>query len=387
MTATFFPQNNWEPFLYHHLNQRIADAQHQDTSYTVFDFDNTTVLMDIEDNLMVYTLETLAYVLDPAGFQQLLLGGAFDYDELIIPDQPTTTVSNVAWDIVDAYTQLYDAYLYQAPQDRTAEQLAQIQQTDAYADFVAKYRAFYLYTNGHWMREPGQPWVNYYFAGMTRAELHQHSQAMFEVMTTRPFTQITYRSATTGRSGIIQSSFASGLRLPQELADLHYALEANDITTYIVSASPIDLVRAAVDYWQLPIPDQRLFAMEYTIDAQARIQSLMAPEGYITKGTGKTAVIKEQLQPRHHLADPLMVFGDSMGDYDMMHAFGKQTDRILFNRLLDDPTQVIVNLAVDQYDQADANFFLQGRDDNQGCLRPSQATIAYGETEPRISAR
>lgn len=71
---TFFPQNNWEPFVYQRLNHLIQHYQQAggtplaDQAYVVFDFDNTSAIADVEDNLMIYMLKQLLYKLTPEQF-------------------------------------------------------------------------------------------------------------------------------------------------------------------------------------------------------------------------------------------------------------------------------------------------------------------------------
>src|SRR5699024_11398291 len=59
-------------------------------------------------------------------------------------------------------------------------------------------------------------------------------------MKDRPFEEITFTSAESipGKSGVVSSTFKSGLTVPEELLNLYEVFKENNITPYIVSASP-----------------------------------------------------------------------------------------------------------------------------------------------------
>jgi hypothetical protein len=66
---------NWAPHTHQALNAVISSYGNQSSSfdpaappYVVFDFDNTSAIMDIEDTLMLYMLLHLDYRLTPDQF-------------------------------------------------------------------------------------------------------------------------------------------------------------------------------------------------------------------------------------------------------------------------------------------------------------------------------
>lgn len=380
MTQTYFKQNNWEPFAYQRLNQLIHQYKNDPDAYVVFDFDNTSIIMDIEDNYMIYALDNLLYHLTPEDFHQMLLSGPFNFD-LLINDQ--ATVKDLADDIAEAYTYLYHNYIKLASNEKTPHLLAQIKLTPAFLDFQAKYRAYYLFTNRAFTRKPGEPWLNYHFSGQSKESYYQACLEMFPIMEQQPFKRHAFISATSGKAGGITSTYTSGLSMPQETKDLYRAFQENGIDVYIISASPIDIVRAANDYYQLKVAADHLIAMEYPIQ-NGLIQPMSLMQSFITKGPGKTEAIKKAIMPHHHHREPIAVFGDSKGDYNMMLDFDTLEIAVLFNVLSDDIIQEIVDKAIATYGEDNARYLLQGRNEQLGCLQPSQATLAIGATEAYI---
>ena len=93
-----------------------------------------------------------------------------------------------------------------------------------------------------------------------------------------------------------------------------------------------------------------------------------------------------EIDPNYDGAGPLMVFGDSAGDWNMMTDWMESGDTqlgVIFNRYrkTSDPIWQGSTEAAESIGNADARFVLQGRDENHGQLRPSEYSILLGETE------
>lgn len=101
---------------------------------------------------------------------------------------------------------------------------------------------------------------------------------------------------------------------------------------------------------------------------------------------GKSTIITNFIAPNYDGAGPLMVFGDSAGDWNMMTDWMESGDTqlgVIFNRYrkTSDPIWQGSTEAAESIGNADARFVLQGRDENHGQLRPSEYSIPLGETE------
>ena len=105
-----------------------------------------------------------------------------------------------------------------------------------------------------------------------------------------------------------------------------------------------------------------------------------------TQAAGKSTIITNFIAPNYDGAGPLMVFGDSAGDWNMMTDWMESGDTqlgVIFNRYrkTSDPIWQGSTEAAESIGNADARFVLQGRDENHGQLRPSEYSILLGETE------
>ena len=380
--AVYFEKKNWESFVYKRLNQLIdqyksaSDVDRKDQAYVVFDFDNTSVIGDIEDNLMVYMMDNLMYRLSPKDFQEILISENFDMDKIFDENYPQATPWNLAKDIIRHYTALVERY--------SADDLKQdrLLKDEDYLAFRSKLRYYYLNVNGRFNRRPAEKWLTYWFQGYSAQELQDLTVDMLNVMTKKQAEVIVYEtpSGQVGEAGLVKSQFTSGLKAPAELLDLYAAFKAEGIIPYIVSASPIDVVAQAGQYF-FQIDREFIRGMNYQFNSKAEIQSIMDPASPITKKEGKTETILSTIANLHGGRQPIALFGDSMGDYHMMTELKEVALNILFNCLNNDQTQEIKELAKQQYDYEKANYVIQGRDLSTLSLIPSTHSINLNHSE------
>ena len=83
---------------------------------------------------------------------------------------------------------------------------------------------------------------------------------------------------------------------------------------------------------------------------------------------------------------PLLIGGDSNGDYAMLKDFPDLQVGLIFN-LLRDPEKgigLLATEAINTMDQEERLYYLQGRDENKGVLRKSSETVKLSEKEARL---
>ena len=196
-----------------------------------------------------------------------------------------------------------------------------------------------------------------------------------------------------GKTGIVSIDFITGLTFTDELKDLYATLQTNGIDVYIVSASPIDTVLAANETMGYNLPEDHVYAMRNKLGEDGRYINEYnydwGGEGKYaqTQGEGKSTIITNFIAPQYDNAGPLMVFGDSSGDWNMMTDWMESGDTelgVIFNRYRkpgSDPIWEGSTEAAQSIGDSDARFVLQGRDENTGELRPSEKSILLGETD------
>lgn len=375
--------------------QAVIDENANKGRYVTFDFDNTSVIYDVEEALLIYQIENLRFAIAPDALQGVLETQIPDLSAVLDTslDGKDVTCATLIADIVSDYTWLHENYEgFGGDKD-----LNYIHATNEYQDFAAKLRYMYSAVGDTFDASVSYPWVTYLFAGMTPEEVYALAAESHEYWATYGrYVSETWTSPIElpGESGIISVSFNTGVTFTDELVDLYHTLEANGIDVYIISASFIDVIRAANDTMGYNIPEDRVFAMrnklgedgtyinEYDYDWGG--EGLYAQ----TQAEGKSTIITNFIAPQYDGVGPLMVFGDSAGDMNMMNDWVECGDTqlgVIFNRYrkpTSDPrTWEASNQAAETIGDPDAQFVLQGRDENIGQLRPSEYSIMQGDTE------
>lgn len=391
-SSTQMIKGNWDSDTRARI-QSVIDANANKDRYVVFDFDNTSAVFDIQEALLIYQTENLAFSFKPTEFKAILETGIPDLDKEMgkSTDGKTVTPNTLIQDLVSDYTWIYSNYSgFSGKHD-----LDYIHASNEYQDFRAKLRYMYNNLGDYFDHAVSYPWVTYLFAGMTPDEVRALSAASHEYwLDYGRYAKDTWTSPVElpGASGVVSASFITGITFTDELKDLYATILANEIDVYIISASQVDVVRAANDVGGYGVPDDQIYAMQNKLSANGKYineynydwggENLYAQ----TQGEGKSTIIKNFIAPKYDNQGPLMVFGDSAGDWNMMTDWMESGDTelgVIFNRYrsASDPIYEGSVEASKTIGQANARFVLQGRDENSGQLRSSEKSILLGATD------
>lgn len=375
--------------------QAVIDENKGKGRYVVFDFDNTSVINDVEEALLVYQIENLRFAIKPDQLKEVLNTQIPDLEKAVgknMEDKDVTCAQLTA-DLTADYQWLYENY--EGFKAGGTRDLTYIHATNQYQDFAAKLRYMYAAIGDTFDASVSYPWVTYLFTGMTPQEVYDLAKESHQYWADYGrYAEETWTSAieTPGEAGVVTVSFRTGLTFTEELVDLYHTIMANEIEVYICSASAIDVIRAANDTFGYGVPDDHVYAMRNKLKDGVYINEYDYDWGgkgkYAqTQAEGKSTVIKNFIAPEYENQGPLMVFGDSNGDWDMMTDWMESEDTqlgVIFNRYRKPSSDRIwegCQEAAENMGKADARFVLQGRDENQGQLRPSEKSILLGEKE------
>lgn len=376
--------------------------------YCVFDFDNSTAIMDVEEQLIIYQLEHLYFAVDPEKFHEVLLTGIPKenlYDEI-----GTGYVANggtyvdLADDIAAAYSVLYDAG-YVSMTLKTDAEKNEYQALDAYKEFAAKARAMYDVIGDNMSASISYPWITYWFTGMTPEEVFNLATECFtyymgksaadesfwrKVAWTSP---ADYKS----RTGVCKISWNQGIGISDEIKEMYAALDANGFDVYLCSASYLDVIRAIAE-------QPELFGL-YGIDGVVAMTNKLGEDGrYIneydydlhaqTQGVGKSETIDKVLLPQYDGRGPIFVVSDSQGDFNFCTEYADTILCLNVNRQRKDDAGLYSVVAVWQYEKGidlvtavemgDILYLLQGRNENGGYFWSRQETQLLGKNEPAL---
>ncbi|MBG9982990.1 haloacid dehalogenase-like hydrolase [Aerococcaceae bacterium DSM 111020] len=367
-------QRNWNPDVFQRLTQLIEEyggdqvCPPKQRPYVVFDFDDTTIIHNVQKTILIYMMHTLTYKLTPKQFYALFMAKP--------PYRSAEQIYLLIEDIIENYQWLYDHYINEETRDMT---LDEVRQKPYFLNFRAKLYYFHTIAKDYYNRRAGEPWLTYWFVNYKRDEFKDYCQEAFQAMTQVPFKHHLFATTNPGKYGHVSVSFNSSLAFVPEMKELYRELDERGFEIYIVSASPIDIVKNAAAYGNYPVPETNIFAMQYDYDSENRITARMSDDKVISSGEGKTEIIQRYIKPRHEYRDPVMVFGDSMGDYEMLTALDGVEVSVLFNRHFGDDTKRIVECALENKNEKDARYVIQGRNEPAGTLHPSAHSILLNE--------
>ncbi len=376
------PRMNWEQGNYDALNGLIRQNgvlspsyNPEDRPYAVFDFDNTISCNDISETLIEYMLDNLLFKMTPGQFH-----AAF-YESLPDPDVPLhdwqgslkgrkVTASQMLADIEKDYGYIWKHYSANGG-DKSLEQ---IRKTRWFRDFKVKFRWLYDSIYESVPNGISDRWYLHMFMGYTPEEIQALTSRSVDYWMTKPLRRTVSVSGRRGRSGRIRSSVYTGFRLIPEMVSLINVLRDNGIDVYICSASQEDVVEGAAcnPKYGLGFDPGHVFGIRLNQDSSGRVASGLLPGYPVTWGPGKVEAIKAFMAPAHHGREPLLVCGDSNGDYDMMVMFPGLGNALIVNK---NAGGKIGSLCKEGLSGPASRYLVQGRDENEGRFIPSKEPV------------
>lgn len=429
-TPRLLERTDWNPDVKRALNDFMiaygkTSPTYDPNSYVVFDFDNTTAIFDVEEQLIVYQLLTMSFRMDPARFEEVLLTGLSDLNaDLSSYGYFKGTYAEFFADIFAAYRVLWDKYGPFTPSGLDEKTLERVHADPWWLEFATKMRLSYDLVCDVEERSVAYPWIIYWFGDLREDELYQLSCRSCEAFKDVDTSEIVWTSPREIESNVGQTSvkWTSGVSVSENMKELWSALNENGIDVWVCSASATDAIRGAVDVFGLHEYCKGVVAMTMELDGNCRYCPAYDYEtgrGYYclpggewvkmdraektqTEGVGKSISIINAIFPEYGGAGPLAGFGDSSGDFNFCSEFQSLKLAVFFNRAnrkVTDGGGLMAELALYEKEalgyetlaqaneSGDVYFLLQGRDENgKRSFRPSVATLRCGQTEEKTLA-
>lgn len=376
----------WAPRNRAFLQRLIADygigSPHYNPAqkpYAVFDWDNTCIAGDCEETLMRYAATHFRFALSPQDFARAI---ALDVPARPLDPTLTTTtgkpvsLGDIQADLLADYTALA-ARSGPIPADNPALLSLKSKLLFAYNAIDASYDA-----------DVSCRWIIRLFSGLSHEQLaalakdsnlwHLGQGIRKDIWTTpaqRP-----------GRAGLVSCPALTALRLTPEIADLQATLRRCGIDVFVCSASLEDVVAvfATDPDFGYNLPRENILGVRMTWPG-GKLGLEPAAGWPVTVKAGKVRALHAALADKRGYG-PVLVCGDSSGDYAMMAAFADTRHALIVNRCLGGEIGQLSARAAAQIDDKHPRFLLQGRNENTGEWRPSERAIKLGEDTPRLLA-
>ena len=355
--------------------------------YAVFDWDNTCIMNDCEEALLMYQINHLQYKMMPDEFVQVMWKdvpkGPFTSDYTTVEGKPVT-MEDLAADVESDYRWLYANYKGLAG-DKSLEA---IQETDQFKDFRAKLYFMYDAICDTHPLEVGYKWIIYFYKNMTPVEMQAMAAASNDHGIGDALRKVAYESPHTlpGKAGVVSDKHFHGIRIHEEIRALMHTLRANGIDVYVSTASLDDVVRVFAGHpnYGYGVPPENVIGMRLEMK-DGKYTSDYKSGWHFNYGPGKTVGIRGELESKKGYG-PLLVFGDSDGDAWMLRDFKDTAAGVIVNRMKKGEIGADSKLAAEQLGNPNARFILQGRDEHTGLMIPDEKSVKYGKTERKLLA-
>lgn len=324
------PRGNWSEAPYKALCALMKECKAEaaeagrNVNYAIFDYDNTTVLQDVEQTFTLWQLENLRFNFTPDELWDIFAPCIPDLDTVLVDaGAENVTARMLLTDIENDYREMISGAGVSCGNELSPEQLAAIQAGDDLKDFKAKFWGLYEGVMETFSYDDSYPMLrglNYgmdydEFAALAREGISAH-------VSKKQVRMIHLESPDMGMAGKVSVVVPDGLALTKDMRNLYKALPENGIDVYIFSASLEALVeQMACDPQYLGLDTLQVFGFRMEGDSTGMILQLLKP-GYIQPyREGKTGAIKAYIAPQYDGKGPVLVAGDSNGDYSMLTSF------------------------------------------------------------------
>ncbi|MCQ2181345.1 MAG: hypothetical protein MJY50_04725 [Bacteroidales bacterium] len=411
-TPTRLEHPDWAPDVRQGINDLVeAYGNSPERQYAVFDFDNTSTIFDVTENMMYYQILTMSFATEPERLREVLSTGV-PLDE--------GSYAAFAADVGTAYRQLYDRFGPFTSKGLDDEAMEQVRTDPYWNEFGSKICNFYSYIYHNASPTVAYNWTKYWCCDMTADEAYELAVRSHRHCSSIPTSAGRWcGDGVTSALGPMTYEYILGFSIPEPVKELWKVLSSNAIDVWVCSASGTVPVLAAIDMFGLKPWCSGVLSMTigknkegrfdnyYDYDGRASLpcgtgwKTDSLATGAQTCGQGKVTAIVNAIAPKYGGRGPIACFMDSMGDFNFCTEFQDTKLAVCFNRgdrKITDGGSLIGETAIYErdvlgYDLRKANengdilYLLQGRDDNgMRCLRPSNATITLGSADETLFA-
>jgi len=397
--------DNWNPAARKAIDDLIEHCNKSEgPKYAVFDFDNTSCIFDITEQLLPCQLESMSFEMDPEAFRKAMFSGLES-----APESLKETLSRAS----DLYALLYDEYGPFSCSGLPEDKRNLIARDTTWLDFALTVSGLSKAITHALSALDSYVWVIKLYSGMSGEQLYGLASSCYKTFASTP---------TTAREWVLDDrkyEWQDGISVTDEIRMLWKDLSSNGIDVWVCSASALQPVMAAVDVFGLHDYCKGVLALTLKKDNAGKLipeydfergyAALALPGGKWEEGTlptkavtgerGKITAIQNAIAPLYGGNGPVAGFADSGGDFYFCTEFSSMNLVICFNRAnrkVTDGGALLAEVAIYQeqdlgYDlnkalvNGDTFYVLQGRDENGlRSLRKSAYTVQFGSSGEKL---
>lgn len=313
---TVLPEEGWTAEAHAALEKMIAangkSSEGYDPEcrpYAVFDFDNTTIVNDISITLMIWQAENMRYAFSPDEAFEAFTAWIPDLD--LVLEGPGMSARELADDMVNDYRAI-SALL------ESGSSFENIRQEESWLDFRAKLVALNEGIENSCDYATWCLWMPALFTGMSYGELQAATRESVDYWLGNGKI---WNETWTSPDGKVSTVVRKGIIIPERSKNLYKALRNNGIDVYVCSASLEEIVEvmACDASYGLGLDSGNVFGIR--LADNDKVGGQFAEDYPGTFLEGKVECIRKFIAPLHGGQDPVLVAGDSSGDYAMLTSF------------------------------------------------------------------
>lgn len=410
-------KGNWAPSVKSAVDNLIEKNAGQKSAYAVFDWDNTSIYGDVQEILFIYQMENLAFKMNPdefrysfthytdTGFKENLEIPADSFDKSFnnVEGKPLN-ITLMAEDCCSYYNFFYEHYLGMNSKAKNKLTLNELKKTNQFNDFKAKMWFTYAALYKSFSANVAYTWVMYVTVpGFTEKEFSRLVIKAIDWGIKRECKKVYFDSPVSlkSKAGIVSNTdadnyFGNTIRPTAEMGSLFGGLMKSNIPVYISTASFQNIVEevATNPKYGYKLPKNHVLGLRLKKNNYGKFlpQYDTSNDYAINSLSGKTVNINKVLVSKFN-ANPIMIGGDSDGDYFMMTELSgldgakminnyKPLQLVLvINRIKGGKIGAICKIASEQLSgksNGSTTVVLQGRDENLCTWISTEKTLKLG---------
>lgn len=357
-------QRGWTDKNYSTLKNIIAEYRlgsfnnKWEKNYVVSDWDNTTIIFDIEEAVFMYQLLNLKYNMNPEEFLYVVK------KDIDVKLEELDRVNSIVDEIGEDYK-----YLLEELKIKTLEE---VKESHIYESFVVKMVYIYVEVVTKMSYKMQCYRILYLFYNMSEDEVRVLSREAIDYWMNKSIGRIAFK--TTLKNGEpLEFTHRVGIRSVPEKIELFSELRKNNIDVYIcTSSSQIVIEEFAIGNYGYGFLSGEIFGLNLLKDEDEKFLAEVDEREVAIILEGKAEILKKL--EMYYKKPPILYIGDSDGDYYALTYSGLKFGLII-NR---EGGDLILNLKKDieiKNYRGEITYLLQGRDEKNAKFINSENSI------------
>ncbi len=362
----YLKELNWLPFNRDVLEKLIAEKANAG-NYAVFDWDYSCIFYDTQDSLFIYQIDNLLFKLKPQEFSRVIRHGLNRDEDVDFKNLSGDKV--LLNDLCEDLDKLYQ-FLYSNYEGLDGDKpLSFVRETREFKDF--KVKIFLLMKIGYTISRVDL--AQTVSTGFNIEEYNSMVERSIDHAINLDIATISLKSSGDGLAGACDVTYNEGIRIQKEIQDLVHAMNQNGIETYVCSASQRDNIRvfASNPKYGYGFKLENVFG-RIRVFEDGILTEKLDPLYPNPTGKGKTETIKKFLVEKHGGKSPILIAGDSDGDYYMMDAFKDDALLLILDKNLSSDNKIysMIQEAKNSRGDISTRVILQPRSLSTGIFLP-----------------